>query len=149
MDPQSFFTDPDRTYNLNADPNPDPCSNWTAGTKVSLGPSEITLPQHRAWRFTHFFALSLSFWYVFAHFSDSLFFYPFCFVGRFNRASLINAGFRESPAGCDYVAIHDVDLLPLNPRLSYAFPANRPFHVSSPQLHPKERGETCCFSVHI
>lgn len=57
---------------------------------------------------------------------------------RFNRAALINAGCRESPASCDYIAIHDVDLLPLNPRLSYAFPANnQPFHVASPQLHPK------------
>ena len=56
---------------------------------------------------------------------------------RFNRASLINVGFRESPPGCDYIAMHDVDLLPLSQDLSYSFPAQGPFHVASPDLHPK------------
>ena len=31
---------------------------------------------------------------------------------RFNRAALINVGFKESSRACDYVAMHDVDLLP-------------------------------------
>ena len=31
---------------------------------------------------------------------------------RFNRAALINVGFKESSRNCDYVAMHDVDLLP-------------------------------------
>ncbi|XP_071099414.1 beta-1,4-galactosyltransferase 7-like [Haliotis cracherodii] len=55
---------------------------------------------------------------------------------RFNRASLINVGFRESSEECDYIAMHDVDLLPLNPALSYSYPENGPFHIAAPNLHP-------------
>uniref|UniRef100_T1J0Y7 Beta-1,4-N-acetylgalactosaminyltransferase n=1 Tax=Strigamia maritima TaxID=126957 RepID=T1J0Y7_STRMM len=55
---------------------------------------------------------------------------------RFNRASLINVGFLESRSNCDYIAMHDVDLLPINPELSYAFPEHGPFHIASPDLHP-------------
>lgn len=57
---------------------------------------------------------------------------------RFNRASLINVGFTIAVAGgCDYIAMHDVDLLPMNPLLSYAYPQKGLFHVASPQLHPR------------
>lgn len=57
---------------------------------------------------------------------------------RFNRASLINAGFLLFGRDADYIAMHDVDLLPLNDGLSYRFPGRgTPFHVSSPDLHPK------------
>ena len=61
---------------------------------------------------------------------------------RFNRASLINVGFlhARSEAGdrdCDYVGMHDVDLLPLNEHLSYEFPRRGPFHVAAPGLHPR------------
>ncbi|XP_060078547.1 beta-1,4-galactosyltransferase 7-like [Ylistrum balloti] len=56
---------------------------------------------------------------------------------RFNRASLINVGFLESRSDCDYIAMHDVDLLPLNPELDYGFPELGPFHVASPEYHPK------------
>ncbi len=60
---------------------------------------------------------------------------------RFNRASLINAGFlhvREKDPSCDYLALHDVDLLPANRNLSYSFPAQGgPRHLSPPGLHPK------------
>ncbi|CAG2168922.1 unnamed protein product [Oppiella nova] len=63
-------------------------------------------------------------------------------VYRFNRASLINAGFLISRPECDYMAMHDVDLLPLNANLSYHFPTDGPFHVSSPQLHPKYHYKT-------
>ncbi|XP_054710160.1 beta-1,4-galactosyltransferase 7-like [Uloborus diversus] len=56
---------------------------------------------------------------------------------RFNRASLINVGHILSRKDCDYLAMHDVDLLPLNPKLSYAYPKNGPFHVASPEYHPK------------
>lgn len=38
---------------------------------------------------------------------------------------------------CDYIAMHDVDLLPLNNRLNYGYPETGCFHVSSPNLHPK------------
>lgn len=56
--------------------------------------------------------------------------------GRFNRASLINVGFLESGNDTDYIAMHDVDLLPLNEQLDYGFPEAGPFHVASPELHP-------------
>nr|XP_057913660.1 beta-1,4-galactosyltransferase 7 isoform X2 [Doryrhamphus excisus] len=55
---------------------------------------------------------------------------------RFNRASLINVGYLESGNDTDYLAMHDVDLLPLNEALDYSFPADGPFHVASPELHP-------------
>ncbi|CAL8262529.1 unnamed protein product [Lota lota] len=55
---------------------------------------------------------------------------------RFNRASLINVGYMESGNDTDYLAMHDVDLLPLNPALDYGFPEEGPFHVASPELHP-------------
>lgn len=55
---------------------------------------------------------------------------------RFNRAALINVGFLESGNSTDYIAMHDVDLLPLNEELDYGFPEAGPFHVASPELHP-------------
>ncbi|XP_035194935.1 beta-1,4-galactosyltransferase 7 isoform X2 [Oxyura jamaicensis] len=55
---------------------------------------------------------------------------------RFNRASLINVGFLESGNDTDYIAMHDVDLLPLNEQLDYSYPEAGPFHVASPELHP-------------
>ena len=55
---------------------------------------------------------------------------------RFNRASLLNIGFLLSRLDSDYVALHDVDLLPMNNNLSYAYPAEGPFHVSGPDIHP-------------
>jgi N-terminal domain of galactosyltransferase/N-terminal region of glycosyl transferase group 7 len=57
---------------------------------------------------------------------------------RFNRGALLNIGFLLSEsASFDYIATHDVDLLPVNPNISYSYPANGPMHVSSPELHPK------------
>ena len=61
---------------------------------------------------------------------------------RFNRASLINVGFLHMMSArgdpdCDYVGLHDVDLLPLNQDLSYEFPLKGPLHVAAPGLHPK------------
>ncbi|XP_047210526.1 beta-1,4-galactosyltransferase 7 isoform X1 [Girardinichthys multiradiatus] len=55
---------------------------------------------------------------------------------RFNRATLINVGYMESGNDTDYLAMHDVDLLPLNAALDYGFPEEGPFHVASPELHP-------------
>jgi len=55
---------------------------------------------------------------------------------RFNRAALINAGFLLSSNDTDYIAMHDVDLWPLNSNLSYAYPAAAPYHVAAPGLHP-------------
>jgi len=55
---------------------------------------------------------------------------------RFNRASLLNIGHLLSRITCDYLVMHDVDLLPTNDNLSYAYPEKGPFHVSSPELHP-------------
>lgn len=56
---------------------------------------------------------------------------------RFSRASLINIGFLTSMQDCDYMAMHDVDLLPLNDLLDYSYPSNGPYHVSAPGLHPE------------
>lgn len=56
---------------------------------------------------------------------------------RFNRASLINVGFLVSKDTFDYMAMHDVDLLPLNDNLKYEYPENGPFHIAAPGLHPK------------
>ena len=56
---------------------------------------------------------------------------------RFNRASLINIGFLISRSECDYMVMHDVDLLPLNHQLSYHYPSDGPYHLSAPDLHPK------------
>lgn len=56
---------------------------------------------------------------------------------RFNRASLINAGFLLAEANYDYIAMHDVDLLPMNPHLHYSYPKHGPLHIAAPHLHPK------------
>ncbi|CAF0767088.1 unnamed protein product [Brachionus calyciflorus] len=56
---------------------------------------------------------------------------------RFNRASLINIGFLTAMKECDYMVMHDVDLLPLTEKLDYSYPLNGPFHVSSSGLHPE------------
>nr|XP_018907054.1 PREDICTED: beta-1,4-galactosyltransferase 7-like [Bemisia tabaci]XP_018910231.1 PREDICTED: beta-1,4-galactosyltransferase 7-like [Bemisia tabaci] len=64
---------------------------------------------------------------------------------RFNRASLINAGFLFATSGsesCDYIAMHDIDLLPLNQQLRYSFPAAGPLHLAAPHLHPKYHYKT-------
>lgn len=60
-------------------------------------------------------------------------------VYRFNRASLINIGWFEADrVGCDYLVMHDVDLLPLNPELDYTFPGDGVVrHISSPEYHPR------------
>ena len=56
---------------------------------------------------------------------------------RFNRAALINVGFLTSMLDCDYMAMHDIDLLPLNDQLDYGYPATNAYHVSAPGLHPE------------
>jgi xylosylprotein 4-beta-galactosyltransferase len=56
---------------------------------------------------------------------------------RFNRASLINVGYLYTRNNFDYLAMHDVDLLPLNSDLKYDYPSKGPFHVAAPGLHPK------------
>lgn len=61
---------------------------------------------------------------------------------RFNRASLINVGFLHTRKDYDYLAMHDVDLLPINEDLKYKYPLTGPIHISSPQTHPKYHYET-------
>jgi len=61
---------------------------------------------------------------------------------RFNRASLINVGFLYTKSQYDYIAMHDVDLLPINEQLLYKYPEDGPFHVASPELHPKYHYQT-------
>jgi xylosylprotein 4-beta-galactosyltransferase len=58
---------------------------------------------------------------------------------RFNRASLINVGYlhAKNDPRFDYLAMHDVDLLPLNPELKYRYPGNgNALHIADPRLHP-------------
>lgn len=56
---------------------------------------------------------------------------------RFNRGALANVGFLLARNQSDYIAIHDVDLLPLNANLSYSYPRDGPYHLSSPEYHPQ------------
>ena len=72
----------------------------------------------------------------FIHNLESLILVAVCTCPRFNRASLINVGYLESRGECDHMAMHDVDLLPVNPDLLYKFPETGPFHLAAPHLHP-------------
>ncbi|KAJ8316960.1 hypothetical protein KUTeg_004864 [Tegillarca granosa] len=56
---------------------------------------------------------------------------------RFNRGALINIGYIESRAECDHICMHDVDTIPVNPNITYPYPEKGPFHVSSPDIHPR------------
>ena len=48
-----------------------------------------------------------------------------------------------SRSECDYMAMHDVDLIPLNLNVSYGKPKEgQPYHASSPELHPRYHYET-------
>ncbi|KAI1725324.1 xylosylprotein 4-beta-galactosyltransferase [Ditylenchus destructor] len=60
---------------------------------------------------------------------------------RFNRASLINVGWFEADRlACDYICMHDVDILPLNPTLNYSYPGKGIVkHVSAGKYHPIKR----------
>lgn len=55
---------------------------------------------------------------------------------RFNRASLINIGYLKSKDDCDYMVMHDVDLLPNNLELKYTYPETGVHHLASPDIHP-------------
>nr|CAG4646482.1 EOG090X0AZ6 [Macrothrix elegans] len=64
---------------------------------------------------------------------------------RFNRASLINAGFLLSTSSnkFQYIAMHDVDLLPNHPDLRYDYPGHGfALHIASPKYHPKYHYDT-------
>lgn len=56
----------------------------------------------------------------------------------FNRGALLNAGARiASACACTYIAVHDVDLLPVDERVSYEPPPPGVFrHLCPPGLHP-------------
>lgn len=54
---------------------------------------------------------------------------------RFNRGQLLNVGFLLAAQSCDYVVMHDVDLLPLNTNLSYRYPQHI-MHLASAKFHP-------------
>lgn len=56
---------------------------------------------------------------------------------RFNRGALANIGFLIAKNSSDYIAIHDVDLIPLNNNLSYSYPNLGPHHIASPEYHPQ------------
>jgi xylosylprotein 4-beta-galactosyltransferase len=60
---------------------------------------------------------------------------------RFNRASLINVGWFEADRlRCNYLVMHDVDLLPQNPALNYSYPGIGVVrHIAAGKYHPKKR----------
>eukprot|EP00047_Mylnosiga_fluctuans_P019066 m.78274 g.78274 ORF g.78274 m.78274 type:complete len:374 (-) comp7959_c0_seq3:92-1213(-) len=55
----------------------------------------------------------------------------------FNRGALLNIGALQACDTHDYLALHDVDLLPSHPNISYRFPARGPVHLTPPAMHPK------------
>jgi hypothetical protein len=59
---------------------------------------------------------------------------------RFNRGALLNVGFLYTENAFDYCVHHDVDLLPLNPKLSYDYPAEGVFHIADEFYHPTVQG---------
>lgn len=63
---------------------------------------------------------------------------------RFNRAALINIGFLQSKDSCDYMVMHDVDLLPRNRDLSYHYDkiVKGPHHIAAPEIHPRYHYKT-------
>ena len=59
---------------------------------------------------------------------------------RFNRGALLNIGYLYTKDYFDYCVQHDVDLLPLNPKLSYEYPPNGTLHVADIFYHPNLEG---------
>jgi hypothetical protein len=56
---------------------------------------------------------------------------------RFNRGQLLNVGEIVTRGSHDYIAMHDVDLLPMNDNLPYTYPKDQvAMHLASPKLHP-------------
>mmetsp|Transcript_778 Transcript_778/g.1423 ORF Transcript_778/g.1423 Transcript_778/m.1423 type:complete len:237 (-) Transcript_778:52-762(-) len=54
---------------------------------------------------------------------------------RFNQGSLMNVGVQVAiKYGCDYIALHDVDLIPVHRTLSYQYPKEGVYHVSPNDL---------------
>uniref|UniRef100_A0A914LBF5 Beta-1,4-galactosyltransferase 7 n=1 Tax=Meloidogyne incognita TaxID=6306 RepID=A0A914LBF5_MELIC len=60
---------------------------------------------------------------------------------RFNRASLLNIGaLQAKEENCDYIALHDIDIVPLNPALNYSYPGiGQLFHITPGKYHPIKR----------
>jgi xylosylprotein 4-beta-galactosyltransferase len=58
---------------------------------------------------------------------------------RFNRGALINVGYLYSKDKFDYLAQHDIDYLPLNPKLSYKHPGDAVLHMVPYYLRPGNR----------
>lgn len=59
---------------------------------------------------------------------------------RFNRGALLNVGYLYVRNECDYVILHDVDMLPVKNELSYEYPGNDSvYHVIPNYLHPNPK----------
>lgn len=56
----------------------------------------------------------------------------------FNRGGVLNAGARVASAmGCSYIIVHDIDLLPVDPRIDYTDPGPGTVrHLCPPGVHP-------------
>lgn len=57
---------------------------------------------------------------------------------------MINIGFLQSKDTCDYMVMHDVDLLPRNRDLSYHYDkiVKGPHHIAAPEIHPRYHYKT-------
>ena len=65
----------------------------------------------------------------------------------FNRGMLLNIGFVEAKKlGCDYVAFHDVDMIPKYVNYSYA---NKPIHLSTNFILEKNEKERVIFDEYF
>ena len=52
---------------------------------------------------------------------------------------MFNAGFKiieKQYTDCDYIALHDIDLLPLNDEISYEYPGDDVYNAANPAYHP-------------
>lgn len=56
---------------------------------------------------------------------------------RFNRGALINAGYWYIKDHFSYMAHHDVDFIPPNPKVSYKYPGRKAVHLVPWLLRPE------------
>mmetsp|Transcript_6292 Transcript_6292/g.11216 ORF Transcript_6292/g.11216 Transcript_6292/m.11216 type:complete len:358 (+) Transcript_6292:145-1218(+) len=69
---------------------------------------------------------------------------------RFNRGALMNVGVKAAFAyGCDYVALHDIDLVPLRDIISYGFPEEGAYHATPNGVHPVSKFPKYYGGVHL
>jgi hypothetical protein len=72
-------------------------------------------------------------------------------LNDFDVGNLINVGYLYTKDKFDYTVQHDVDLLALNPKLSYEFPSDCVFHVMNSFFHPEKnyRNHVSCSNFQL